>query len=324
MTPAPTAAEVQLVRDAATGAPHLAGLRRCGSAWACSLCAPVIREGRAREIDAAIALALSQGLYVYFVTATVSHKYGDRLKDVHRLVTRAWRAAFGGRAAQEWAESSGYLGQVRAIEVTYGLNGWHPHVHALLVFDRPWNPNKLDRMVPIRPRSRTRVPASLDEVFAYHVGRLGGFCDVSGAASPGWRVERVGASEAIAGYLTKVADGWGAGQEIARGDVKTGRRKGLAPFEILDQAIEGDRRSAALWRVYEEATLGTRSIHWSPALRKRLKVVDADDEAMATVEPIAPEIICSWTHEQFAELYWSGRICNILAVFDPVLAVDTG
>jgi hypothetical protein len=31
----------------------------------------------------------------------------------------------------------GFVGTIRTVEVTYGRNGWHPHVHAVVLNERP-------------------------------------------------------------------------------------------------------------------------------------------------------------------------------------------
>jgi hypothetical protein len=263
-----TAAEgtgaVRLSRSTA-GNVHVTGTRRCGSPWACPVCAPKIAERRALEIEQAVANALARGLEVYLCTATVSHHLGDELADVYGLVADAWRATFSGRAAAT-LRASGYLGQIRAVEVTHGVNGWHPHVHALII---------------TAPGSSS-LASSLGARFAEQVHALGGVCTVPG---PGWDVSPVSAAEQVSGYVAKVEGGWGAGLEVARADVKLSRSgAGRTPFQLLDAATHGDLDAERLWRCYEGVTAGRARIRWSQGLRELLRVEVVTDDEAATAD----------------------------------------
>ena len=257
------------------GVVHVGGVQRCASVWSCPVCAPVIRERRAGEVDRAVTAALARGWRVAFVTATVSHKLGDSLADVYKLVTESWRATFGGRAAATLGEL-GYVGQVRVVEVTHGVNGWHPHIHAL-VFVRG------------NRKSGDALVQSIGTRFAAAVAARGGYCAVPGV---GWTwawCSSAGSSATLAGYLSKVDGGWGAGQELARGDVKLARVKGRSPFELLAAAVDGDQASERLWLQYEAATKGRVFMRWTPGLRDELGVgAEVSDEEAATAEPEAP------------------------------------
>lgn len=247
---------------------HVSGVLRCGSVHACSGCAPVIREGRAGEVDQGVNEALTRlGWTVFFVTATVSHHLGDHLPDVRALVHDAWRAMMAGRGGKDWREANGYEGQIRVSETTYGVNGFHPHIHAVIMF---------------RTDPGDGAMAQLGYRFGQAVSKLGGWCDVNGA---GWVFDRCQESGNVAGYLAKVDGGWGVGQELARGDVKSGRRKGLSMWELLTLAVNGDGQAAQLFGIYERATAGKRFMVWSRGLKAKLAVPETTDEDLLEVAP---------------------------------------
>lgn len=223
---------------------------------------------------------LAQGYLVFMVTATVSHHLGDHLADVMRLVRGGWSKLWQGGAGTRWRRSFGYVGAVVSDEVTYGLNGWHPHVHALLVFS-PGSPVTVEALHGLGRR------------FGHGVARLGGWCDVDGA---GWNVSAVAGSEAVAQYLTKVqeSDGWSAGLELARGDLKAAKRQGVKPFDLLHAAaVDGDLWAAGMWRIYEEATIGRRLLRWSPGLKDLALVDDVQDDELAAGDP-EDVIVAEW------------------------------
>lgn len=270
-------ATVRVARSSA-GAVHVSGVARCASVWACPVCAPTIRDRRAAEIDAAVTRLLGQGYRVAFVTATVQHSLGDSLAQVYGLVQAAWSGVFSGRGGVTLRQS-GYVGQCRVIEVTHGGNGWHPHVHALLVFRPGIDPAPVMRAIGSR--------------FSLEVRRLGGFALVDDRLerSPGWDWSPVTVAADVSSYLSKVADGWGAGLELARGDLKAGR--GRSPFQLLADGIDGDTRALGLWRMYEEVTRGRMFVRWTRGLRDLAGVDEVSDEEAAAGE-LDDDLAAEW------------------------------
>jgi hypothetical protein len=243
----------------------------------------VIREKRAQEIDRALRAHLDGGGGALFVTLTVRHGRGDELEPRLAAVSEALRSCLRGGGWERLRGELGYVGSIRAVEVTWGQeNGWHPHVHAVLLIERPVG------------------QAVAADVHRWLLGRWGAVCERRGfgtvSATHGVDVRVVDSSSAgeLAGYLTKVEGGWGAGHELARGDVKRARSLGLVPVELLENLVEtGESRWAALWREYERATFGKKAIVWSRGLRERLLGVEAEksDEELAASEGMEAEFV---------------------------------
>jgi len=72
---------------------------------------------------------------VAFATLTLPHDQGDRLEQLFGSVTRAWNRTTTARSVRVFGERLPFR-WVRALEVTSGVNGWHPHNHVALLFDR--------------------------------------------------------------------------------------------------------------------------------------------------------------------------------------------
>lgn len=258
---------------------HVSGVGRCGSPWSCAWCAPVVREAKARDIDQGASEALARGWTVLFVTATVAHRWGDRLDASFGLLRRAHRATRSGRAWQTVKSALGYVGTIRAWEATYGRNGWHPHSHELIVFDRPLTDAEVARVhghywktyAPVVEKGCGR---RLHEVHGIDVRR----CHTAGDLSR---------------YLVKIESGWGVGLELARSDLKRAPGKRTA-WEVLEDASEGDPAAQGLWWEWEAATDGLRATMWSPGLRARLlgdgQAEEAPDSELATEAPAAGEV----------------------------------
>jgi hypothetical protein len=245
---------------------HVSQVKRCGSPWACPVCAPVVRERRAHEIDAGLGRHLAAGGGVEFVTLTLRHHLADALEPRLAVVSEALHHVLSGSPWKRRQKRLGYVGSIRTTEVTWGeVNGWHPHSHALLLFERP-----------LTDAEREDLRSWLFERWAGVVARKG-FGTVT--ERHGVDVRPVRSAGEVSSYLAKVDGGWGAGLELARSDLKTSH-----PLLLLRRLVAtGESRWAALWQEYERATFGRRAIVWSPGLRARLGLDQevSDEEAAA-------------------------------------------
>jgi len=246
---------------------HVSNVHRCGSPWSCPVCAPVVRQRRAMEIDAALHRHLDGGGGALLVTLTLRHHRGDTLSSRLDPVARSMRDVLAGDPWQRRKSALGYVGVMKAVEITHGANGWHPHSHSIMLLERPATENE-------------RCDLS-----SWMYGRWSSIAQRRGLGSitraNGVDVRPVTDAGNLSDYLTVVEGGWSAGLELARTD-----RKGRSPFELLRQVLEtGDARTAALWREYEAATFGKRAIVWSRGLRELLcgnELETADEELAAS------------------------------------------
>lgn len=267
---------------------HVSGVHHCGSPWACPICAPIVRERRAQEVDLAISGHLATGGTGLFVTQTVRHDRVDPLEPRLALISSALNASLKGRAWSAHRAALGFIGAIRVVDLTYGENGWHPHAHSAFVLEG---------------EPPAEAVASFWEWLSSrwsHVCETRGFGALERAY--GVDVRPVTASAGLGEYLAKVESGWGVGQELARGDVK---RSGRTAFSILAEATAGDARSSALWIEYERATFGKRFLRWSPALRDRLlpEVEDVSDQDAASAEGIGVVLVSVFFRGQVWGVY---------------------
>src|SRR5947209_9498144 len=106
-----------------------AGLSRCGSGFACPVCAAKIRYHRANEASKAVVAALSKGWGALFVTRTLPHTVEDSLEVTLGLLAEGRRYVFNQTVVKAVRKTAGYAGGISAKEITYGYHGWHPHSH---------------------------------------------------------------------------------------------------------------------------------------------------------------------------------------------------
>ena len=266
---------------------HVGGVHRCGSAWSCPICAPVVRERRAREIESAAVQHLAAGGGLLLLTLTIRHARHDALGPRLRLLATSAHDLLKGAGWTRRQRRLGWVGAIKSLEITYGGNGWHPHAHVLLFLDRPLS------------------AGDLDDLRTFLHGRWAGIVERAGFGTinrkHGVDLRVVDNGDALGDYLTKVeAKGrrWTVGQELARADLKRGRVDSLVPFELLaDFCATGDVASATLWQEYEAATFGKQAVRWSDGLKDRFGVRKIDDVEAAAAEGEDVETYFRWLIE---------------------------
>lgn len=270
------------------GVAHFTGIATCASIHACPVCAPKIRAERANEIERAVnRWRHVHGGHVLFLTMTIPHDAGDRLDPVFSAVADGFRKVLGGSSWLRDRKDFGIHGVIRSIEVTVGQNGWHPHLHAVLFVDRYLSDLELHTLQGLL-HGRWASSAKRHGFAPSTVKQLHGF------ASHGTRLLRGDAGgEALGKYLATITDETGRkrslGNELARHDMKQGRRSGRTPWQLLHdlKGLAGSdldeqyERDLALWHEYEKATKGRRAITWSRGLKSLLLVEERSDEEIA-------------------------------------------
>lgn len=276
------------------------GLVACGSVWTCPVCASKIAAVRQREVAQCVAAAFQLGYGVLHLTLTMRHRAGQRLSTLWDAKSDAWKAARSGRAWLDEQELYGLqltrevktghrAGQLvtearmptlSVTEVTYGENGWHVHVHALVFLAH-------------------QVGEQTAEVIGRQMfGRWSTKLQSLGLDAPtdrhGFSVRPVVAAESdvFGEYFTKgqysdSTTARGAAAEMVQGHAKRGRGDNRTPFQVLASVYEtGDVEDLAVWGEWERGSHKRRQLTWSPGLRELLGLVDVEleDEEIAEQE----------------------------------------
>ena len=268
---------------------HYSGLTSCGSIWACPVCNPKIRNGRSVEISAAAAEWDRAGNSVVMVTLTFPHDLGMRLSALLPLLAAGFRAVIRGRPWRRVRDQLGIVGTIRAIEVTHGASGWHPHAH-VLVFAR--GELGAEGIAALAVYVRTRWAKWITGK-GYRLPHETHGVDISICSS----------AEEAGNYVAKLQDGRSAGNELARGDLKQGRNGSRTPFEILDDfRWTGDVEDLALWHEYETATKGHQAITWSKGLRAIFGAEQERTDEELAAEEVGGEDLAVIPAEVWAEI----------------------
>lgn len=270
-----------------------AGLQVCASVWACPVCAAKIAERRRSDLVEAVSNADSQGLGVFLMTLTVPHGLGDDLDSILNKLQEAWRYTSSTRAGDKARKAINLAGTIRALEVTDGANGFHPHFHVLLF------------------TTITHLPETIQQRFSPLWQQA---CEKAGLPRPsdqhGCNVQR---GEYAASYVSK----WGIEDEMTKGHIKRSRSaSGLSMWDHLRSVFDtGCKRSAARFATFARAFKGRRQLVWSKGLRDRLSLgQELSDEVLAVQEREPAIELASLTHEDWKAILATKSEADVLSV----------
>lgn len=244
---------------------HLTGTERCSSVWACPTCAPIIRAERALQVQTATNAWAREGGSLVMLTIAGRHKQSDRLRNTLGATYKVLRQVRQSRAWRSLYERYGVIGDIRAVEITDGDNGWHPHIHLLIFVDR----------AEVTDGDLTEIEDVAYGQFAKRIRRETGH-----RMNRGVGVNAIRIGPEAASYISKwseVDQDDRTGHELARADMKKSRGiHGRSPWELLDADVT-DQGAFARWVEYFESTLGRRFLEPSRGLYERFGVLDRDD-----------------------------------------------
>lgn len=260
----PVAGHITLIRSA-NGA-HYAGISTCGSVWNCPVCAAKIAEAKREEIEALFAGHEATGGGLYMLTLTLPHKRAEPCASTRRTVADSWRKVQAGRAWGALKAKHGIIHHVRALEVTHGENGWHPHLHIVFLTSRPLDvPAHLHR--DVAARWADKVEADSGKVVEFIATDL----------RPAKAAE----------YIAK----WGSASEVAKGEFKQARGKGRSPWQLLEAYRDGDKQAGPLFKEYTKAFYRARHLTYSKGCREAYGLrAERSDEEMAQGPEIQDEL----------------------------------
>ena len=252
---------------------HYKHLFICGSVWMCPICAAKISERRRVELAQAIE---NSDFHLALVSLTLQHSSGDKLKDSLGALLHARDRLKNGRAWQNFCRDFGIVGTISSLETTYGVNGWHPHSHNLLI-----------------ARRRLDAGAVHDFLFPRWLAGLSE-CDRSATSDRGVDVRT--AQSDVSAYVAKFGRepknpkrpfGWTIEHELTKSVSKMSRGdQGFTPLDLLQAFLVGDKRAGKLWQEYAGIFKGRHQLQWSRGLRSLLGLgkLESDQEIAARAD----------------------------------------
>lgn len=301
---------------------YYVNLITCNRVWVCPVCASKITERRRVELARllgvrdALEIPAEKGrtktvmvprYYLALVTFTISHKEGESLSVVLARLKRAYHKLWSGRWPAAWKSKHRVIGTIRSIEVTHGINGWHPHVHLLLVRDSANTQGSVaDMDIDLTLRWQDVVEA------------------VGGNVSLDHGVNLEAADDKGTEYISKMGQQvdaaikrWDVVAELTKYPAKRGREASRTMWDLLVDYIGGDVRAGELWIEGVAALHGTAHLMASPGLWKALQAPDSvgDDKAMAEESREASDaILASLTVDEWRAVVRKNRRGELLEV----------
>jgi hypothetical protein len=294
------ASEVEVVRRPYNGVPgkrlykaHFRGLLRCGSVWECPVCAMQIRAERSREVEAAVkAWGIER---VVMLSLTVRHGLGHDLRTVRKGIANAFRRLINGAPWARFKAKYGLRHLIRAMELTHGANGWHPHLHIQVFLDAP-----LDEI------RTAAAKAWLNKRWLDCVLRVLG-AEHAPDDEHGVNIRPTKRGDYAFKMALELAD---PGTKQARADHRT-------PWQIAaDFTAYGRASDAALWQSYCVGMRGAQMQHWSLELRDATALGEeaTDQEIVNGAQLPEDEVIATIDASGWAALLSLGaqRVLDVL------------
>lgn len=252
-----------------SGRTFFGGLMQCGSVWTCPICSRKINEFKAADMRKAFTGASDKGHNIELVTFTFPHSINQSLSSNLKKLTAA-RQDFWRSSTVKRFRSSGYIGRIDSFEITYGRNGWHPHVHAL-VFSDGTATAKSNSYLLTREWVRCLFKHGLAN--ALDMKGIERSLDVRDGSKAGEYICKFGSD----GESKLVKDGsksvhWDMADEATKAHIKTGRKGSVTPFDMLrisSSTVDDKERIhyRTLFREYASCMKGKSQIRWSRGLR---------------------------------------------------------
>lgn len=271
---------------------HYDGLMVCGSVWHCPVCASKVSERKRVDLVQGIEAWKALGGVVLMLTQTVPHYAHQPLEVVLSGFTRARRLMRNRKPWKGFAKRICLKGSVRALEVTYGENGWHVHAHELLF---------------IEPGFSEDLCGIEGEVLQMWQSA----CISAGLDCPNVRGIRVHNGDQAGDYAGK----WGLEHEVTKANIKRGRDGNYSPWDLLRRADGGDQAASALFGEYAGCFKGKRQLVWSDGLRDLLGLgLEKTDEELAKTREEDAVLLGALTRSQWGIITAAERRGEILEI----------
>lgn len=262
-------------------------LSTCGSVWHCPICNAKVTEKRRQELQQAVNSHAKNGGEVCLMSLTFPHQVNQSLAENIEKFADALKKFKNARMYKSIMKEAGSLGSIRALEVTHGVNGWHPHTHDLLFVAR----GQLQKLQDLQM-------VWIDALIKSGIAERSQLNDMLKAAFDVQNGDY--AAEYIAKFGHEVSEAskqltnnhWGVSHELTKAHAKVGRRLGgRTPFTLLLDYIKGDQESGALFQEFGIQFKGKRQLFWSPKLKGSLAILSwAKGKSKAEIAAVGLEV----------------------------------
>lgn len=292
------------LRISIEGKAGYSGFAHCGSVWLCPVCSAKIENTRRSELAALLHYVAEHGYQLAFGTYTLRHRRGQSLETLWDGLSTGWRAVRQSRRVRRLRREYGCVGVIKAVEITYGAHGWHPHLHTIHVFEPTTAKVRIGKDEYVQ-QPLELGPRHIDELHAAEVSAWRASAKKQGLTSPlsrGQQLRLVDVAEAAdtVAYMAKhdelpspdqvrrslaarhpgaYTDAQHVGFEMAGTSTKRAKRGSRTMMQLLDELVEmGDPDDFLLWQEYERVSKGRHAMDWPRGLKQLVGLKDQSDD----------------------------------------------
>lgn len=270
-------------------------LNVCADVWCCPVCSLRIAFKRQETVEHILESHISSGGRAIMAVLTFRHHRDDNLRNIMNKFAAARQSMHRSREFRELRAKYGYVGNIRALEVTHSNNnGWHPHTHEIILVGSDWYLSRFDRF-----------KSAYFKLWQKYASRKG-----LTALDVGFSFDLVSEDKAsfkkISDYITRqisehdfmtpdqekemelqaskneARNGASASKELAFSVTKQASGESRTHMQILrDFAIDGDLYSGSLFQEFSDAFKGKRQLVFSDGLKAKYGVCDDNDSELA-------------------------------------------
>lgn len=290
------------------------GLIRCSKLWECPVCAAKITEQRRIELVELLdnqkltiplipenKLLMLPRFHLAMLTFTLAHHAGESADTVLDRLQGSYSEFTRGRWFQGFKSTYFMRGYLRALEITHGASGWHPHFHVLLFLES-------------QPTDETTMQMEHDARIRWMkvTRKHGGVADYT----TGCQLD-VGHYELYAAKLAgdKELRGWTLESEVMKQPVKHGRNGNRTMTDLLIAYVGGDIAAGVLWSEAVSALHGRQHLTPSNGLWKLLgRELKSEREQSEDETTANDRVLASLTWAQWSCVLRHDRRGEVLAV----------
>ena len=280
------------------------GLSTCSSVWSCPSCSAVIAHRRQESLADLIRWAEKEGYRVSLVTYTQSHHAGQGLEMLWESLKSGFKSVVSGGRYQQFKEQTGFLGFVKACEVTHGSSSWHAHYHVLCISRE----NLETKMLQFKNGEIMSCEDFLFSRWQKGLEKAGMTCSREHGID--LRTAEVGDAETLGRYVAKMGTAGmgenGLSKELTLSAFKQAKNGNRTPFQIAKDAVAGDEESKRLWWEFERVSKGRRALIYSAGL----KDIDprTDEEICEEEEQEQGDVVLTLDHENWRKVRQHGAV----------------
>lgn len=295
------------------GKANFSGITNCKNNWCCPICTAWQMGKRAAELRLLLNDFKTKGLSAIFITLTTPHFAMQPIDEVFDILYNTNSKFFN--KTKRYKNDRGYLSSqgvvskffsdfeivhfVKVVEITYGRNGWHPHIHMLA-----WVPtHKLKDITPeleqkLRDRwykcffdchdKYVKKKYIYEQIYFPKIQSMQKLVESSGQDknSTGFIISRKPDQSVAVSQASDYICGWGADRELTGNYRKEASHAGhYTPHQMLQLAADGDKKFLKLYLNFCRFVF-SRKLHKIMRSRNLPKIIEQLKQINAATELI--------------------------------------